>query len=175
MGRTRCGASAQVRRHDRRGCVGGSRFLQTDPVRGGSANAYDYVYQDPINKFDLDGRCWPKRLCKLAYQALRVVAPIPYAEYYVGYQFNRHKASWLCPACHVLAWGMQADGISRDAAIDVLKRKTGYAGNESAYDEHVYGHLNPLHGSGPGHTWLPGLYKSRNSHGGWSSHLDWSW
>lgn len=23
---------------------------------GGSANAYDYVYQDPINNFDLDGR-----------------------------------------------------------------------------------------------------------------------
>lgn len=35
------------------------RFLQTDPVAGGSANAYDYVYQDPINSYDLDGRmCW---------------------------------------------------------------------------------------------------------------------
>ena len=34
------------------------RFLQTDPVPGGSANAYDYVYQDPINNYDLDGRCW---------------------------------------------------------------------------------------------------------------------
>ncbi len=29
-------------------------FLQTDPIPGGSANAYDYVYQDPINKLDLD-------------------------------------------------------------------------------------------------------------------------
>jgi RHS repeat-associated protein len=32
------------------------RFLQTDPVPGGSANAYDYANQDPINSFDLDGR-----------------------------------------------------------------------------------------------------------------------
>lgn len=33
------------------------RFLQTDPIPGGSANDYDYSYQDPINRFDLNGRC----------------------------------------------------------------------------------------------------------------------
>ncbi|WP_344126790.1 RHS repeat-associated core domain-containing protein [Luedemannella flava] len=33
------------------------RFLQVDPVFGGSCNAYDYACQDPANKFDLDGRC----------------------------------------------------------------------------------------------------------------------
>ncbi len=32
------------------------RFLQTDPVQGGSSNAYDYAYQDPVNVTDLDGR-----------------------------------------------------------------------------------------------------------------------
>ncbi len=31
------------------------RFLQTDPVYGGSANAYDYANQDPVNALDLDG------------------------------------------------------------------------------------------------------------------------
>ena len=33
------------------------RFLQTDPVQGGSANEYDYTNQDPGNQLDLDGRC----------------------------------------------------------------------------------------------------------------------
>jgi RHS repeat-associated protein len=31
------------------------RFLEPDPAPGGSANAYDYCYQDPINCFDLGG------------------------------------------------------------------------------------------------------------------------
>ncbi|WP_261566507.1 RHS repeat-associated core domain-containing protein [Frankia gtarii] len=32
------------------------RFLQTDPVPGGSDNAYDYAHQDPYNTYDLDGK-----------------------------------------------------------------------------------------------------------------------
>jgi RHS repeat-associated protein len=31
------------------------RFLQVDPIFGGSCNAYDYVCQDPVNGLDLSG------------------------------------------------------------------------------------------------------------------------
>ncbi|MGN6816790.1 MAG: RHS repeat domain-containing protein, partial [Solirubrobacterales bacterium] len=34
------------------------RFISTDPVHGGSANAYDYVNADPVNGYDLNGE-WP--------------------------------------------------------------------------------------------------------------------
>lgn len=43
------------------------RFLTPDPVFGGSANPYDYAFQDPINLFDLTGECTDvhgHRLCK---------------------------------------------------------------------------------------------------------------
>jgi RHS repeat-associated protein len=33
------------------------RFLTPDPIPGGSANAYDYADQDPVNMFDLGGEC----------------------------------------------------------------------------------------------------------------------
>ncbi len=42
------------------------RFLTPDPILGGSANAYDYADQDPVNAFDLDGTCSTKKGCAKA-------------------------------------------------------------------------------------------------------------
>lgn len=33
------------------------RFMQVDPVDGGSANSYDYAFQNPMNEQDLSGEC----------------------------------------------------------------------------------------------------------------------
>jgi hypothetical protein len=53
--RTRRMASALLRPPELRPGVGGSGFLETDPVEGGSANDFDYVAGDPINAKDLTG------------------------------------------------------------------------------------------------------------------------
>ncbi len=37
------------------------RFLAIDPVEGGSANGYDYANAEPVNQFDLTGRCAVRR------------------------------------------------------------------------------------------------------------------
>ncbi len=51
------------------------RFLEVDPIEGGSANDYDYAYGDPINGFDLDGQ-WPKFKCKWCRRAAKRVGRV---------------------------------------------------------------------------------------------------
>ncbi|WP_330334593.1 PA14 domain-containing protein [Streptomyces sp. NBC_00536] len=53
------------------------RFLQVDPVQGGSANDYDYVNADPINGLDLAGTFGWKSVVSTATKAAEVVAFVP--------------------------------------------------------------------------------------------------
>jgi hypothetical protein len=58
------------------------RFLQTDPVSGGSANPYDYGAADPINNTDLDGNvCRGKIERPTPYMAVRGCVPLRFPYY----------------------------------------------------------------------------------------------
>lgn len=141
------------------------RFLQVDPIPGGSANDYDYANQDPINAYDLDGRWGFRRWWHRTYEtwykrAVDVVAVPPYAAYYGAYRArrwiaHRHRrflraTGWLY---HVERWGLHTD-----IRLDRYKNRR-FHNHERDNDEGIRGHILPrwlFHG-GP-RTYLPGWH-----------------
>jgi len=65
------------------------RFLQIDPIEGGSANDYDYTNGDPVNALDLDGR-----------------EPKPFLVFDFGWRWHAVHDDWVTgvQACAILCW-----------------------------------------------------------------------
>ncbi|MFG2698582.1 PA14 domain-containing protein [Kitasatospora sp. NPDC048407] len=82
------------------------RFLQIDPVPGGSANDYDYVDADPVNGLDLAGTFSWKSVVSVGTTAAEVVAYVPGP---VG-----------TVASGVAVAGQLAQGNKKAAAMDAL-------------------------------------------------------
>jgi RHS repeat-associated protein len=80
------------------------RFLQTDPVAGGSANDYDYCTADPINCYDLDGRWGWKKFFKRAASFVGTVST------YAGYIPFCSFCAAVSAATGLLSSGLYAAG-----------------------------------------------------------------
>lgn len=68
------------------------RFLQVDPVYGGSCNAYEYTCADPVNKEDLNGK-WIGLIARGIGAACKVGRWCVRSAKYIGRQVGR-AASW---------------------------------------------------------------------------------
>lgn len=127
------------------------RYLQTDPVYGGSANAYDYVNQDPVNADDLTGeasysnmnsseknRCWAHPLQCITYGYVATIASL-FGEHYKGGVRNamRHCAfsallSYFFSSGTAQAWEAAHEGTLHD----IVGNKTGRQ-RQNAWNDHL--------------------------------------
>lgn len=148
------------------GSYGGSRFLQTDPVAGGSANDYDYSGQDPVNQFDLDGRCvrgfgWA---CKAGSVVKRgAVASYDYAE--------RHPldvalaAATFAPGVGEAAWAVRLAWAARGVRVIRGAEDAGIVGkveyNSLKYGSRRFLKLDRPDTARPYYHWVHGKYTGR--------------
>ncbi|MEU1226626.1 PA14 domain-containing protein [Streptomyces sp. NPDC005828] len=99
------------------------RFLQMDPVAGGSANDYDYVNADPVNGMDLAGTFSWKSVVHVATTAAEVVAYVPGPVGTVssglaaaGQLAQGNKAAAAADALGMIPGGKLAGAVAKNAA-----------------------------------------------------------
>ncbi|GII33574.1 phospholipase A2 [Planotetraspora mira] len=91
------------------------RFLQTDPVDGGSANAYDYAAQAPTAKADLDGKKW--YWCTSFWD---------FAFNHCGVNYAWYHGSWLWVSWKKTPAGWWIRGIKYDYCTKAPDKPLGY-------------------------------------------------
>ncbi|THA79745.1 DNRLRE domain-containing protein [Streptomyces sp. A0592] len=88
------------------------RFLQVDPVQGGSRNAYEYVGADPANAYDLDGRWTWSRTFYRSWGKLVAQVYIPgwgrSAGYVVATGYFNYRWTWRIKEYSHYAYGVAA-------------------------------------------------------------------
>ncbi|MEV8547637.1 DNRLRE domain-containing protein [Streptomyces sp. NPDC051572] len=84
------------------------RFLQTDPIQGASATAYDYCNGDPVNCADTNGQCpsWRHPVKKAACKA--AVWAVQYGIELVGEVFCGAVATVVFILCSAIVTGLSA-------------------------------------------------------------------
>ena len=108
------------------------RFLQVDPVKGGSANSYDYAYQDPLNRLDPEGK-WGLPMFRYRSTFHHVVGN-PW--------FHRHNPyrSWGTTGWFFAGFGLSALAggfVALGVAIHVMAAAGGPFGEGIAWSIHV--------------------------------------
>ena len=103
------------------------RFLETDPIEGGSANDYDYVNGDPVNASDLDGEvCWSCAVKKVRGAARRVGRAVA-ARLLPSSLIGRAVGGLVFMGCMVgLAGTTFGAGLAGGAACYVAGRAAGH-------------------------------------------------
>ncbi|MCK9922052.1 hypothetical protein MXD61_09175 [Frankia sp. AgPm24] len=126
------------------------RFLQTDPVPGGSDNPYDYAHQDPYNGLDLDGRfalvaglvgfaaadAWNP----LGWAAVVVIGG--YLTYKIGKSYHRRRGAVISRVGWTKHGLEQAEryGISDDM-VEQAMRSRARPGNSAGTKKYVGGNI----------------------------------